>query len=201
MYYQEGLGAIELAKKLKKSYSQIYKFMKRRNWTRRLASETNKIKFLRTPLSYAKKGSLTLEEKHLHTAGLMLYWAEGSKVGKFVVDFVNSNSQMTYLFLHMLKTVYQINPERIRILLYCYSNHNPSKLVAYWSNLLKVPITQFTKPYVRHNFDPNKSHKMPNGLIHIRYADTRLLSQIMADIDIIAKELSQDGRAVKYTTL
>ncbi len=188
MYYQEGLGAIEIAKKLKKNYSQIYKFMKRHGLNRRLASETTNLKFLRSPLSYTQKIDLTETEKQLHIAGLMLYWAEGSKANKSVVDFVNSNAEMVCLFLHMLKTIYQINTARLRVLIYCYSNHDTDNLISHWSTLLNIPINQFTQPYVRHNFDPNKSHKMPYGLVHIRYSDTRLLSQIKADIDIIAKE-------------
>jgi len=41
--------------------------------------------------------------------------------------------------------------------------------------MLNVPANQFTKPYVRTDFQESKVDKMPHGMIHIRYADKKLL--------------------------
>ncbi len=190
----------ETAEKLNTSLSAINSVMRRNKIHRRTSAQTNKINFLKSPLSYRKKEKLSLSEKSLHLAGLMLYWAEGAKTGH-TVDFANSNAIMNKIFLEMLRNIYQVNEQRLRILLYCYSNQNPESLLHYWSEFLKIPMEQCTKPYIRHDFDANKSQKMPHGLVHIRYADLRLLVQIKTEIDIIASEISRGGRAIKYTAL
>ena len=120
----------------------------------------------------------------------MLYWAEGAK-SRHTVDFSNSDSNMIKLFLKGLRTIYRINEKRLRIYLYCYCNQNIKYLVSYWSTLLNIPPNQFSKPYIRKDFDERKINKMPHGLVHIRYSDKKLLMQIKAEIDIIQMELNK----------
>ncbi len=198
--YSSGLSMKETAEKLDTSLSAINSTMRRNKIHRRTPAQTNKINFLKSPLSYRKKEKLSPFEKSLHLAGLMLYWAEGAKTGH-TVDFANSNAIMNKIFLEMLRNIYQVNEQRLRILLYCYSNQSSESLLHHWSEFLKIPLEQFTKPYIRYDFDISKSQKMAHGLIHIRYADSRLLSQIIAEIDIIASGISRGGRAIKYTAL
>lgn len=131
----------------------------------------------------------------------MLYWAEGSKRNKSTVDFANSDSHMAVIFLKMLREIYGVKESRLRIFIYCYSNQNVEDLKNYWSSLLKVPLGQFTQPFVRQDFKREKTGQMPHGLAHIRYSDSRLLSKIKSDIGIISSKISRDGGAVNHTTL
>jgi hypothetical protein len=41
-----------------------------------------------------------------------------------------------------------------------------------------LAVEQFTKPYVRKDFDKKKEGKKRHGLVHIRYADKKLLDLI-----------------------
>lgn len=122
----------------------------------------------------------------------MLYWAEGTK-GRHLVDFSNSDPDMVKLFLKGLRTIYQVNERRLRIYLYCYKNQNVNTLLNYWSNLLNIPKNQFSKPYVRKDFDERKINRMVHGLAHVRYSDKKLLMQIKAEIDIMQRELNKLG--------
>ena len=167
--------------------------MRRNNIPRRTSSETNHILFLKKPLSYEKKKTLTIAEESLYKAALMLYWAEGSKKGIHSVDIVNSDEKLILIFLKALRRIYRVDEKKLRILLYCYSNQNPKKLTNYWSKLLQIPKSQFIKPYVRKDFKEEKRGVMPNGLVHIRYSDKRLLEQIKSEIDIIYSELNRLG--------
>lgn len=191
---------METGHKLKKGYNQIYKFMVRHNMPRRTAAQTNHIRFYKSPLSYSKKIQLSLPEKLLLNSSLMLYWAEGSKT-QFAVDFANSDPIMIKIFLKCLRNIYQVDKHRIKIFLYCHSNQDLEILIEFWSNLLKIPKSQFCKPYIRSDFDPQKSGKMPHGLVHIRYRDRRLHEQIMRDIDKISSKLSRDTQAVNEVGL
>ena len=168
--------------------------MRRNNIPRRTEAQTHRIQFLKSPLSYHKKENLTSSEKSLHLAALMLYWGEGAKGGNRV-DFANSNPDMNKIFISLLRMIYQITEEKLRIQLYCHTNQDIGDLVKFWSELLEVPTNQFTKPYVRRDFDVIKSQKMPYGLVHIRYSDSRLLAQIKSEIDIISNEIMLGWRS------
>lgn len=188
MYYGEGLSCREIGEKTNKTVWQIISLMRKNNCQLRSSAETQKIQFLKKPLTFTKPKNLNQVDQQLHIAGLMLYWAEGNKTNT-TVDLSNSDSKIILLFLKMLRKIYKINENKIRVLIYCYANQNQNKLMNYWSKKLEVPIKQFIKPYVRKDFQKNKKHKMPYGLVHIRYHDKRLLMKIFKEIDIISDSL------------
>lgn len=185
MYYEEGLSCREIAEKTDKTVWQIIFLMRKHKLKLRTSAETLSIQFLKKPLSFNKKFNLSQQEQLLHVAGLMLYWAEGNKTGN-VVDLSNSNEKTILVFLKMLRKIYRINEKKIRILIYCYANQEIKALINYWSTKLNVPKKQFIKPYIRKDYNQLKIHKMPYGLVHVRYNDKRLFLKIKEEIDIIA---------------
>ncbi len=62
------------------------------------------------------------------------------------------------------------------------------ELTNFWSKLTKIPIKQFTKPYIREDFKKEGIRKMNYGLIHIRYADKKLLISIKDLISFYKKK-------------
>lgn len=193
LYLNKKLSSREVAEKLRINQWRVVSAMRRHNIPRRSASEADHIAFSRKSPSYEKKANLTSEERSLHEAALMLYWAEGSKKNPWTVDFANCDEKMILLFLRVLRRIYKVNENKLRVLLYCYANQNVYKLIDYWSDLLEIPKSKFIKPYVREDFDIKKINKMPHGLVHIRYSDKKLLMQIKAEIDIIQKKLNKLG--------
>jgi hypothetical protein len=134
--------------------------------------------------TYELKERLTEWENQLKLAGVMLYWAEGSKWdGERIVDFANSNPEMIKIFLSFLRIVCGVREDKLRIYLYCYENHDVEALQKYWSNITGIPLKQFTKPFVRKDFNLKKLNKMPYGMIHVRYADKKLLDLIRSWIE------------------
>jgi len=129
----------------------------------------------------------------------MLYWAEGTLKGN-TVDFVNSNPLMVKIFLNFLRHICGVDESRLRVYLYAYSNQNIDELRRYWKNVTAIKISQFTKPYVRIG-NPNFSrHKLPHGLVHIRYNDKRLLALITSWIDEfyrVGTQVAKGGRLSK----
>ena len=181
LYYKEKLSAVDIGKKLKVGEWVVYDFMQKINLPRRNSKETNTVRFEKKPLSYLIKQNLSGKEEKLKIAGIMLYWAEGCKFNLItrahVVDFANSNPQMIKLFLKFLREICGIQEKRLRVLLYCYADQNIETLKKYWYRITKISLTQFIKPYIREDFLPEKSGKMKYGLVHIRYADKKLLLQ------------------------
>jgi predicted DNA-binding protein YlxM (UPF0122 family) len=180
MYYADQFCMREIAEKLKVSVDAVVYFMKRYNLKRRSFFEINKMQFARKKPSFKPRSINTQYLKELRVAGAMLYWGEGFKSEKgSIVDFTNSDYKMIIIFLNFLRRIYRINEKKLRVLLYCYSNQDTKKLINFWSRLTKIPEDQFTKPYIRKDFDTNTHRKMQNGLIHIRYCDKKLFLEIM----------------------
>ena len=182
LYYTQGLTAQEVGENLGTTSSVVYKFMKRKRLPRRAIQESNRIRFEKTSLSFKIKTNLNLKEENLRIAGIMLYWAEGSR-GKsrhhnWTVEFANSNPAMIKVFLRFLREICSITETRLRLHLYCYADQNLKTLQEFWTKETRIPLVQFTKPFIREDFRNDKSGKMKYGMVHIRYSDKRLLLQI-----------------------
>ena len=130
-------------------------------------------------LSYHPKEILNTNEEKLKIGGLMLYWGEGSKKSDNGIDFANSDPIMISYFLKFFRTIYNPTEKRLRALLYTYHDNNIPEQIKYWSNITKIPVSQFSKPYTR-STSQQKHDKMPHGLVHVRYYDKRLLLHLMS---------------------
>lgn len=184
LLYESGKSVSDIAETYKLSIDAVYYFFRKYKIKRRNYSEARATYNLRKKPSFKIKTNLLIAEKELKVSGIMLYWGEGSKwEGEKIVDFANSDEGMINVFLNFLRKICGINESKLRIYLYCYANQNQDELINYWSKLTKVPVAQFTKPFVKQDFKQNKEGKMKHGLIHIRYADKKLLNQIRAWID------------------
>ncbi|MFH1712163.1 MAG: hypothetical protein ABH846_02925, partial [Patescibacteria group bacterium] len=91
--------------------------------------------------------------------------------------------EMVKIFLKFLRDICGINEERLRCFLYCYADQHIKIIKDYWSKTTNIPLSQFSKPYIRNDFLKEKSGKMKYGLIHVRYSDKKLLLQIENWID------------------
>lgn len=176
----------------------VYRILKKNNISRRSTTEQNKIRFERKKPSFTVKES-DMEDSVLFIGGVLLYWCEGAQwEGGNVVDFANSNTEMILLFLLFLRRICHVDEKRIRCYLYCYSNQDIPSLIDYWSHVMAIPREQFSKPYVRCDFDEKKTGKMPNGLIHVRYSDKKLLLALKGWIqDVPRKIVNIHGRLPK----
>ncbi|MBI2035857.1 MAG: hypothetical protein HYT12_04250 [Candidatus Liptonbacteria bacterium] len=191
LYYDKLLPAYEIAKILRVSVDAVYGFMNRHNLKRRTLAENNKIQFANKKPSFKLKGNLNEYEKELKASGTMLYWGEGFQSEKAIgVDFANCKPEMIKLFLEFLRKICGIDESRLRVYLYCYANQNINNIINFWSALTKIPKSQFTKPYIRTDFDIKKIDKMRYGLIHIRYHDKKLLNLIRGWISEYSEKFS-----------
>lgn len=189
LYYKKNFGMNDIAKELKVSIDAVCYFMRRNNLKRRSLVEINKIAFAKKPLSFYLKERLSADDLELKTIGTLIYWCEGYKTIKSRgIDFANCDPEMVVTFVKFLRQICGIDENRLRVLLYCYSNQKPNRLINYWSKFTKIPKKQFSKPYVRTDFKIAKEGKMPYGLVHIRYSDKKLLALLMEWISDIKRK-------------
>lgn len=144
LYYKDRLSTIEIAKKLKVTPWIVQKFMVKHNLPRRTLSEANVERFKKQLTTFSVKQNLSLADKKLKIAGIMLYWAEGGKANPakrmWTVDFANSNPKMIKLFLKFLRQICGVDESRLRVLLYCYANQNVETLKKYWTKITEIPL-------------------------------------------------------------
>ncbi|MDP3996438.1 MAG: hypothetical protein Q8P86_01945 [bacterium] len=192
LYYDRKLSMSDIAKHYNVSLDKVVYFMRRNNLTRRSHSLNNSIRFERKPLSFKLKNKLTKYQLELKNFGIALYWGEGYKAeGGSGIDFANSDVKMIVVFLNFLRVICGVDEKRLRVLLYCYSNQDIEKLLGFWSKRTKIPLSQFSKPYVRYDFRKEKINKMPFGLIHIRYQDKKLRALILEWIEEYKNKFAQ----------
>ena len=199
LYYKEEISTIEIAKRFGVTSWVIRRFMVKNNLPRRTFKEANAVSFKRKPISFSIKRNLSCKDKQLKTAGIMLYWAEGNKASKrnFAIDFSNSDPKMITLFLKFLREICGVDEKRLRVLLYCYVNQDVKNIKKYWQKITEIPLTQFTKPYIRKDFRPEKSGKMKHGLAHIRYSDKKLFLKIQDWIKEYLKRNNIEGASTE----
>lgn len=101
----------------------------------------------------AEIGELTSRE--LFVAGVIAYWAEGSKSKPWGqttrVAFVNSDPGMIVLFLHWLDLV-GIEKDRLVFRLSIHERADVRRAMDFWAGVVGVPPAQFRRPTLkRHN--------------------------------------------------
>ena len=199
--YHGGLSAKQISVKFNVSLDATFYALRHLKIPRRTPKEANRLRFEAKPLSYNLKKKLTKKEERLKYAAVLLYWAEGYKIGNAGLDFANSDPDMALIFRKFLTEVCRIDESRLRASLYCYEGQDIQMITNFWSKLLTIPKKQFTKPYIKKAQKTSaRGPRMVNGLVHIRYCDKKLLRQVLNWI----VEYSQEcvgGRAVKCTTL
>lgn len=188
-YYDDEWSALEIAQDLGVGIKAVYNFMRRHGIKRRGYSERNNAIFLRKPSTFTISIHLNSEEERLRVIAIALYWSEGAKRGK-IVDFANSDVMMCKIFMRFLREVCHINEKKLRGYVYCHEGNDTKRIIRFWSTALKIPKNQFTEPYVRVGIKKTKNvypERMPNGVMHIRYGDLKLLNQIKEWIDELGK--------------
>lgn len=102
---------------------------------------------------------LPLDKKESFIAGLFLYWGEGSKSKMDRLSISNTDPNIIKFFINWLNKSLNVNRTKIRILLHLYSDMDIRKETMFWSDQLKIPLSQFNRPYVKKTLSTNVNHK------------------------------------------
>lgn len=181
--YESGATMAVVARNFGVSLNAVVYAMRKASIPRRSLKEARNLRFDQQAPSFQARTLKNESELITATMGISLYWAEGYKTEKAMgIDFANSDPSMITAFMKFLRTCYKLDENRFRISLYAYSDQNIPKLIEYWSNLTNISRSKFTKPYIRQDFRTD-GRKMPYGLVHIRYADKKLLYDILGRIN------------------
>ena len=122
----------------------------------------------------------------------MLYWAEGSKGARSSgLKFVNTDPDLALLYLNLLRGCYRINEEKISIGLHVHYYHNIGKTKSFWSRLLKVPIIQFNKVYIKKRSQNKRFRKNFVGICSIYCPGSSIRRELLMLGLALAKSMSK----------
>ncbi len=128
-----------------------------------------------------------LSKRDKFVIGIAMYFAEGDKTDKHVA-FSNSDPRSVKFMMNWFREFCKVPEVKFRGSLYLHDNLNEKKAKQFWSELTKIPLSQFTKTYVVKN-DPHRLRKTkhPHGVFRVRISDVNLHRKIMGWISGIFK--------------
>lgn len=115
----------------------------------------------------------------------MLYLGEGSKTQRGSLMFGNSDPQVIYLFLHLLRKCYDVDESKFRCTLQARADQNIKELERFWSVTTKISLKQFYKARI----DPRTIGKISKkqdykGVCRIDYFSADIFLELKAIIKL-----------------
>lgn len=134
-----------------------------------------------------KKKFLPLTERELVLAGMFLYWGEGQKRLNGPIGINNTDPKVVKFSLYWLTNSLKISKERIRVYLHLYKDMDIDSEIKFWSNELKIPLSQFSKPYIKESTRKGLTHKgFGHGTCALVIGNVLLKEKIMMTIEALA---------------
>ena len=118
-------------------------------------------------------------------AGLMLYWAEGSK-SSGGASIANSDPRIIKFMVRWFNEFFEIKPEEFTIHLHLHSGQDENKMKFYWSKITDVPLQNFCKSFVKPEGSGYRKNILYNGTVKLtvkRKGSTYLLFKILGGIN------------------
>jgi hypothetical protein len=132
----------------------------------------NKIK------EFAEKEGTILAKNPFFVAGLMLYWAEGTKnLGS--VQFSNSDPAMIKMMMCWFRKFCHVPENKFKIGLFIHSLHSRKGCLNFWNKVTSVPLPQFYRPHVKSTIFSNRKNKLYDGTCRIIIHNRDLLNKII----------------------
>jgi len=127
----------------------------------------------------AKSDIQILSKKDLKIIGISLYWGEGSKTQRGMVRISNSDPKIITLSMVFFRKICEVPEDKFRGRLYIHSHFKIKKAEKFWSDLTKIPLSQFHKTHIKRSIaSKNKRHTIPLGTFEIYIGNTHLFLKI-----------------------
>lgn len=164
--YREIMEKIPVAKSTLSSWLHsvgLAKYQKQRLTEKKLASARHggeakrQIRIIKTKMimDLAKAEIKDLTDREFWLAGIMLYWAEGSKEKLYRtgsrVQLTNMDPHMIRFFLRWLKDVCKIEKENVNFEIYIHKTHRHrvGEIIKFWSENVEIPADFFSRIYFK----------------------------------------------------
>lgn len=138
---------------------------------------------------------LPFSKKNLFIAGLFLYWGEGNKASSHTISINNTDPSVLKFTRYWYSKALDIKEKNMKIYLHLYKDMNIIKEINYWSSQLRIPKSQFIRPYIK---ESNKSNIDQKGfghgtcalVVHNTVIKEKILMGIKCIADYYSKKIS-----------
>lgn len=127
----------------------------------------------------AKKEAPSFICNPLFVAGLMLYWAEGSKGRYERIEFTNSDPELIRLMMRWFREICHVEEKNFKIYLYLHKFHVRKDVRNFWSAVAGVPLNQFRKDIIKPTIHSQRTNKLYEGTCRISISRVDLFRRIM----------------------
>lgn len=134
-----------------------------------------------------RKTILPLNNRELFVAGLFLYWGEGTKCRRDGLSISNSDPSVIKFFIRWLSKSLDVPKKRMRVGLHLYKDMDINKEMDFWSRTLKIPLSQFIRPYIKKTSSNRINHKggFGHGTCNVRINSVPLAEKIFMTLKAI----------------
>ena len=137
----------------------------------------------------ARKDFKNLVGNPLFVTGISLYWGEGRKVQNDYVGVINSDVEMIQLMRQFYVTVLNVPITKIRCALFIYPDIEGKEALAYWSEKVKIPSSQFIKTQVLDSRSTLTKRKTKYGMCCIYFSSAEFRIKIREWIRLLSENL------------
>ena len=165
----------EIQKRTIKEKGMLRSVIEQRRTTR-LKNEYTKKQIV---INAAKNEVKKLSDQELWLVGTMLYWAEGSKTNRGIVQFTNSDPEMIKLMMTFLRRICEVPDKKFRGQIHSHPHQDYKAAEKYWSSISQISLEQFYKTYRKMNkASKQKKDSLPYGTFDIYVCNTKLFLKI-----------------------
>jgi hypothetical protein len=136
----------------------------------------------------ASKDIGNFSKRELFLTGLFLYWGEGTKSSNSSTVLTNTNPAMIKFFIKWLE-LFNVTRKDLKIKLHLYSDMDIKRSLDFWSKELRIPISQFRKPYIKKTSSKSVTYKngFGKGTCCVMFGDRDLWEYIIMALKYISK--------------
>ncbi|HOX96413.1 MAG TPA: hypothetical protein PLI45_03455 [Candidatus Woesebacteria bacterium] len=125
---------------------------------------------------------------NLKLLGASLYLCEGTKARKYdsgrkyyAIEMTNTDPRIIRIFMSFLREIIDCVENRVKAEMFIYPDLNEERVIAYWSNITRIPKSRFNKSIVLNG--KTKFKTSPFGTIKIRYTHKEHFLRLQGIID------------------
>lgn len=182
----------EIAAQLGITHATVLYWLKRHGIPRRSWSESAYVKINRDGDPFQIRETLTPRQQALLDAGLMLYWAEGSKTPG-TIRIANLDHRMLQMFAMFLREVCRIKEERLRVYVRLYEGFDRTAAQRYWGELLHLPPSQvLVYPHLDQRSKPDRQWSR-YGIATLEFHSTKLRQWLDEAMEAFISRQLQSG--------
>lgn len=136
---------------------------------------------------------LPILQREVFIGGLFLYLGEGGKTKPYELSLSNTDPVILKIFIFWLTQILKVPRKKIKTKLHFYSDMNVSKKTKFWSVELGIPLSQFTRPYIKRSQLSSLTYKrgFGHGTCNVIIGDAKLAKRIFMGLEVIRDYFSK----------